>query len=190
MDAFVDLLPLPLSVLRERVEQEVQENPVLEVELPTATDETEDETADVVVDQSDDGEYGVRSSDHSLLTLFISKRYTELYQDPATEPRLREYLGRKLQSARRLQEALERRRATLQRVAEAIFRQQRAFLERGPDHLMPLRTEGVAGEVGTDVLTVIRAVQGKHVRTRHGIFALDRFVLDRFAMRRPGPSDN
>ena len=181
----MNLLQLPIAALRERIEQELQENPVLEMQLAAFADKTDDEAADVVVDRSDAGEYGLRLSDHSLLALFISQRYTELYQDSATEPRAREYLGRKLQSARRLLEALERRHTTLQKVAEAIFRRQRAFLEHGPDHLVPLRTEQVAGEVGTDALTVTRALQGKQVRTRHGVFMLDRFVACR-----PKSSDN
>jgi RNA polymerase sigma-54 factor len=186
MDDSLDLLQLPLPSVRERVEQELQENPVLELRDPATTEAALDnETADIVMDRSDIGGYDLRLSDQPFSDLFISQRYTELEQAPAVDPRAKEYLGRKLRSARCLLEAVECRRRILRRVAEAVFRQQRAFLERGPSHIAPLDVEQVAAEVGVDALTILRAVQGKQVRTPHGVLNLDRFVL-----QPPTPSSN
>lgn len=186
MDDFSDILQLPMTAVRERIEQELQENPVLELRFSEDTDAApDDETADIIVDRSGAGRYDVRLSDHRLSDLFISQRYSEMCQDPALEPRAKEYLGRKLRRARRFLEAVERRREILKRVAEAIFRQQGAFFDHGPSHIAPLDVAQVAGEVGVDAIKVLRAIQGKQVRTRYGVFALDRFVL-----RQPTPSSN
>ena len=186
MEDFSDLLQLPMTAVRERIEQELQENPVLELRFPAATEVAPDnESADIVVDGSDAAGYDVRLSDQRLSDLFINPRYSEMCQDPALAPPTKEYLGKKLGRARRFLDAVERRREILQRVAEAVFRQQRAFLEHGPGHIAPLDVGQVAGEVGIDAVTVLRALQGKQVRTRHGVLALDCFVL-----RRPTPSSN
>jgi RNA polymerase sigma-54 factor len=186
MDDFSDLLEMSLTAVRERIEQELQENPVLEPSLPAATEAAPySEIADIVVERSGAGGYEVKLSELCFADLSISQRYTELCQDPALEARAKEYLSKKLQRARRFLEAVERRRETLQSIADAVFRQQRAFLEHGPGHIAPLDVERVAGEAGIDARTVLRALLGKQVLTRHGVLALERFVW-----RRPMPSSN
>jgi sugar lactone lactonase YvrE len=67
MDQFLEILQLPITVLRERVQQELQENPVLDLQSSHADDETTyEETADVVVDRTAAGEYEARLLDDSL----------------------------------------------------------------------------------------------------------------------------
>jgi RNA polymerase sigma-54 factor len=186
MDDFSNILQLPMTAVRERIEQELQENPVLELRCSEDTDAApDDETADIIVDRSGAGRYDVRLPDHRFSDLFISQRYPEMCQDPALEPRAKEYLGRQLRRAQCFLEAVEQRREILKKVAEAIFRQQDDFFDHGPSHIAPLYVEQVAGEVGVDALKVRRTIQGKQVRTRYGVFALDRFVL-----RQPPPSIN
>jgi len=186
MDDFSDLLQLPMTAVRERIEQELEENPVLEQRFPAATEVAPDsDGADIVVDGSDAGEYDVRLSDQLLSDVFINPRCMELGQDPALKPSTKEYLGKKLDRARRFLEAVERRREILQRVAEAIFRRQCAFLEHGAGHIVPLYLDQVVGEAGIDALTVLRVLHGTQVRTRHGVLALECFVL-----RQTRPSSN
>lgn len=186
MDDFADLLQLPMTAVRERIEQELEENPVLELRFPAATEIAPDnESVDIVVDGSDAGAYDVRLSDQLLSDLLIDPRCMKLGRDPALRLSARENLGKKLDRARRFLEAVERRREILQRVAEAIFRRQSAFLEHGPGHIAPLYVDQVVGEAGIDALTVLRALQGVQVRTRHGVLALDCFLC-----RQTRPSNN
>src|SRR5690349_19048483 len=105
MDDFSDILQLPMTAVRERIEQELQENPVLELRFSDDSDAApDDETADLIVDRSGAGGYDVRLSGHRFSDLFVSQRYAEMGQDPALEPRAKEYLGRKLRRARRFLE--------------------------------------------------------------------------------------
>jgi len=178
MDQFLDLLDLPTAALRERIEQELSQNPV----LLEKTFRVSIGTIDVFVNRvnrSDAGEYDLRLSDHGLSGLCISQSCLDMYQDPGADLATKCYLEQKINQARRLLEKLEERQKILQRVGEAIFQQQRAFLEHGPSHLVPLSVEQVAGEIGFEVLTVLRAVQGKQVRTPHGVFPLGLFMCDR-----------
>ena len=96
-------------------------------------------------------------------------------QEKGADPKTKEYLKRKIQSAQWLQESIEQRRNTLEKVTKAIIQHQRAFLEKGPEHIEPLKMQQIADQVGVHVTTVSRAVDDKWVQTPRGIFPLKRF---------------
>jgi RNA polymerase sigma-54 factor len=60
-------------------------------------------------------------------------------------------------------------------VIRAILRHQRAFLDKGPAFLEPLKMQRIADEAGVHVTTVSRAVEDKWLQTPHGIFPLRSF---------------
>jgi RNA polymerase sigma-54 factor len=130
---------------------------------------------DIAVDRSEAGEYEVKLLDDWTPNIYISRRYIELYRDKAADPKAKEFLKRKIQSAQWLIEAIEQRRNTLAKVTRAIIKHQRSFLERGPEHIEPLKMQQIADLVGVHVTTVSRAVDDKWVQTPRGIFPLKRF---------------
>jgi RNA polymerase sigma-54 factor len=130
---------------------------------------------DIVVERNDAGGYDVRLLDDWLPNIYISRRCIELYREKSTDPKTREYLKRKIQAAQWLQESIEQRRSTLEKVTRAIIQHQRDFLEKGPDHIQPLKMQQIADDVGVHVTTVSRAVDDKWVQTPRGIFSLKRF---------------
>jgi DNA-directed RNA polymerase specialized sigma54-like protein len=182
--------------LRERIEQELQENPVLELEASDApfgpvagplailplpieapSNRMGEELSDIIVEWLPEGELEVRVPDETLTHLVIDRRYFQMHEDPATAPPTREYLGRMIQRVQRLLEAVERRRAILTQVGVAIFRQQQAFLERGPGHIHPVSAEQVGHQIGAPTTTVWGAVKNKQVRTPDGVMSLDCFLV-------------
>jgi RNA polymerase sigma-54 factor len=130
---------------------------------------------DVAVDRNEDGSYSIKLLDDWLPSVYISKRYVELYKDRGSDPKMRQYLKEKIQKAQWLQESIEQRRNTLEKVTRAIIEHQRAFLEKGPEHIQPLKMQQIADKVGVHVTTVSRAVDDKWVQTPRGIFPLKRF---------------
>ncbi len=60
-------------------------------------------------------------------------------------------------------------------MTKAIIKHQRDFLDRGPEHIEPLKMQQIADQVGVHVTTVSRAVDDKWVQTPRGIFPLKRF---------------
>ena len=88
---------------------------------------------------------------------------------------MRSYLRGKLDRARWLIDAMEQRERTLMRIATRTFEHQRAFLEQGPGHLVPLRMSDLADELEMHVSTVSRAVAGKYAQTPWGILPLRHF---------------
>jgi RNA polymerase sigma-54 factor len=130
---------------------------------------------DIIVDRKDDGEYDLKLVDDWTPNIYISRRYLEMYRDKGSDPKAREFLKRKFQSAQWLIDAIEQRRSTLTKVTRAIIQHQRAFLDRGPEHIEPLKMQQIADQVGVHVTTVSRAVDDKWVQTPRGIFPLKRF---------------
>ena len=98
-----------------------------------------------------------------------------MLKNKQADPAAREFLHKKIQSARWLIESIEQRRNTLLKVAKAIIAHQRDFLDKGPEAIQPLKMQQIADQVGVHVTTVSRAVDDKWVQTPRGIFALKRF---------------
>jgi RNA polymerase sigma-54 factor len=130
---------------------------------------------DIVVERTEEGEYTVRLLDDWMPNIYISRKVIDLYRDKRTNPKDKEYLKRKIQSAQWLMDSIEQRRSTLEKVTRAIIQHQKAFLDRGPEHIEPLKMQQIADQVKVHVTTVSRAVDDKWVQTPRGIFPLKRF---------------
>lgn len=130
---------------------------------------------DIAVERTEDGDYSVRLLDDWTPSIYISRRYMDLYRDKSADPKAKEYLKRKIQAAQWLMESIEQRRSTLEKVTKAIIHHQKAFLDRGPEYIEPLKMQQIADQVGVHVTTVSRAVDDKWVQTPRGIFPLKRF---------------
>ena len=87
----------------------------------------------------------------------------------------RQYVERKLNSARWLIQAIEKRRRTMIRVMEAIVEYQKEFFAKGTSFLKPLIMEQIADHVGMNVATISRVANDKYVQTPHGVFEIKYF---------------
>jgi RNA polymerase sigma-54 factor len=130
---------------------------------------------DIIVTWTDEGDFDIRLTDDWTPNVRVSKRYVELAKDKSYDPKTREFLQQKFRSAHWLIDAIEQRRNTLIKVTRAIINHQRAFLDKGPEHIQPLKMEDIAKLVGVHVTTVSRAVDDKWVETPRGVFPLKRF---------------
>lgn len=129
---------------------------------------------DVIVERGDDGQYQVRLTSEHIPSLRISRFHQQLLRGD-TDRETREYIQKKIQSARWLIDSIEQRQNTLRKVAQAIVDHQSSFLEHGPQHIEPLKMQQIADRVGVHVTTVSRAVDDKWIQTPRGIFPLKRF---------------
>ena len=103
--------------------------------------------------------------------LRINESYKRLLKDKrAVGKETRDYIRQRLESARWLINSIYQRRSTIQRVVESILNHQRAFFEKGREHLRPMILKDVAEDVGLDISTVSRVTNGKYVQTDFGVF--------------------
>ncbi|MBI3269198.1 MAG: RNA polymerase factor sigma-54 [Planctomycetes bacterium] len=122
-----------------------------------------------------DGEYVVRTKETYLPRLCISPYCHRILADRGANPKVKEFVRRKIEAAKRLIGSIEQRQHTLWRISDRIVQIQRPFFEHGISHLKPLRMQEVADELGIHVSTVSRAISEKYVQSPRGIFALKYF---------------
>jgi RNA polymerase sigma-54 factor len=128
---------------------------------------------DVVVEWRD-GRYEIILEDSFFPRIRVSPQYKELLSN-SEDPRVKDYVRKKLESAKWLVDAIQQRQNTLYRVCEEVFRVQRDYLDYGESHLRPLKMQEIADRVGIHVSTVSRAIADKWVQTPRGIVPLKYF---------------
>ena len=138
------------------------------------TEQTHYISPDVIVEWVD-GEYVVRLEDTYFPTLRISPRYLKMLRDHGQDPKVREHIKKKIESARWLIDSIEQRQNTLFKVVSAIVARQRDFLDFGITHLKPLKMQEIADELGIHVSTVSRALAEKYMQCHRGILPLKFF---------------
>jgi RNA polymerase sigma-54 factor len=129
---------------------------------------------DVVVEEID-GRFEIRIEKGGVPDLSISAVYRNLLKESRPDPKVYEYLRRKIESAKWFIDAIQQRQSTLQRISSTIVRKQEDFLRQGVQHLRPMKMQDVAEEVGVHISTVSRAISGKYIQTPQGIFEMKRF---------------
>jgi len=129
---------------------------------------------DVLIDEIE-GRYEVRLNKTRVPTLTLSPQYREYLKLAKKGEGDRDWVRKRLESARWFIDAVQQRQSTLQKIADRIFAHQKDFLDQGVRGLHPLRMQQVADEVHVHISTVSRAVSGKYAQTPRGTFPLKYF---------------
>lgn len=172
LPAVAKAMGLGVDALRELVTRlsELSPRPAAELEREAAPPVV----PDVLVRPGPQG-FEIALDDSRASTVTLDESVRELARDRELDRKLRAELRHQVERARWVVDAVEQRRATLLRVATAVFDHQRAYLERGPGHLVPLKMTDLAAQIGLHVSTISRAVAGKYVETPWGIEPLRHF---------------
>ena len=141
-------------------------------------------SADVIVEESEDGGFTVRLADTHLPNLRISNYYVQLAKDPSSNEKTKQFLQNSIRSAQWVIDAIEQRRNTLLKVSRSIVKFQRDFFEKGFLYLRPLPMSKVAQDVGVHLATVSRAASGKYLQCSYGIIASSKIFQRRHRRHR------
>jgi len=134
---------------------------------------------DVIIEKVE-GHFTITLNDWNIPRLRINESYKRLLKDKKNvEKETRDYIRQRLESARWLINSIYQRRSTIQRVMESILNHQRAFFEKGKEHLRPMILKDVAEDVHLDISTVSRVTNGKYVQTDFGVYELKFFFSER-----------
>ncbi len=130
---------------------------------------------DLIVEKID-GEYLVFANDTSLPRLRLSRAYREVAREKGKfTGENKDFISSKLNSANWMIQAIEQRRQTMLKVMSFIVDRQRAFFEKGVQHLRPLTLREVAEHIEMHESTVSRVTNDKYVQTPRGVFSLKFF---------------
>ena len=131
-------------------------------------------TPDIQVEKDESGKWVVSLIEEFIPQLRISQRYLRMLEGNPDQ-KTKEFIKRKIESAKWLIDSIEQRYNTLKRVAQEIVNRQSEFLEQGPEYIVPLKMQDIADVVHVHVTTVSRAVDDKYIVTPRGIYPLKRF---------------
>ncbi|NUM35892.1 MAG: RNA polymerase factor sigma-54 [Candidatus Brocadiae bacterium] len=136
---------------------------------------------DVVVELIE-GEYVIRMEDDYLPQLRISPYYIRMLESQKengnaieNDPKAKDFIKKKIESANWVIDAIKQRQTTLYRVVSESIKHQKDFLDHGVNSLKPLKMQEVADSLKIHVSTVSRAIAEKYIQTPRGIFPIKFF---------------
>ncbi|MGE5797036.1 MAG: RNA polymerase factor sigma-54, partial [Ignavibacteria bacterium] len=140
-------------------------------------------TPDFIVEKVDDN-FVITLNDRTLPSVTINKSYLEMFdstrkkrkspKDKSTYKFLRE----KFESAKWFIACIQQRRETLMKIMQAIVIKQHEFFDKGAKYLRPMIYKDIAEEIGMDISTISRVVNGKYVQSPQGIHELKYFFSE------------
>ncbi|MFC2150215.1 RNA polymerase factor sigma-54 [Calditrichota bacterium] len=143
-------------------------------------DERQNHVIPDLVVQKVGGEYVVVLNDGDIPNFKLNQAYREMYSHKrGGDKAVKDYLSRKLESARWFINAIHQRRMTMIRTMRAIVDKQIDFFERGAQFLKPMILADIAQEISMDISTISRVTNGKYVQTDWGVFELKYFFTEK-----------
>jgi RNA polymerase sigma-54 factor len=134
---------------------------------------------DFIVEKVEE-EFVVTLNDWNVPPLRISKTYKQLlHSKNNTDKETKQYIRKKIESAKWFISSIYQRKITMLNVMQAIVEKQYDFFAKGPSHIRPLIMREIADVISMDISTVSRVANGKYVQTDFGIFELKYFFTER-----------
>ncbi|MBM3325126.1 MAG: RNA polymerase factor sigma-54, partial [Calditrichaeota bacterium] len=133
---------------------------------------------DLIVTRMGD-EFAIYLNDGNIPNFYINTAYKDMYLKGETDKQAREFLTRKLESARWFINAIHQRRTTIVRTMRAIVKRQEEFFRKGKEFLKPMILQDIAEDINMDISTISRVTSGKYVQTDWGVFELKFFFSER-----------
>ncbi len=142
-------------------------------------------TADFYIEKTSDGkDFSITLNERGVPALRVNSAYKDLIRKQAPEhgtsltPEAKDFIKKKFDAAKFFIMAIYQRRDTMMRVMHSIVKQQRPFFEQGEKFLKPLIYKTVAEDIGMDISTICRVVNGKYCQSDFGVFELRYFFSE------------
>jgi len=132
------------------------------------------------------GHYEVQLIDEGLPQLRVNGFYRRLYRSGKLTSKDKEFIEKKVNSAKWLIKSILQRQETILKVARSIVRFQQDFLDHGIKHLRPLVLRTVAEDIEMHESTVSRVTNRKYAQTPQGVLELKYFFNSGISTREGG----
>ena len=123
---------------------------------------------DVCIEQKS-GNWVIILNDSSLPITRMSQHYLDIYKNNKDDKKIKEFLTKKIESARWFIEALNERENTIKKVVSAIIHFQMDYLESSGSDLKPMVLKDIANKIDMDISTVSRVTNSKYVQFPWGV---------------------
>lgn len=142
-------------------------------------------TADFYIEKTPDGkDFAITLNERGVPALRVNSAYKDLVRKQSPEhgralnAEAKDFIKKKFEAAKFFIMAIYQRRETMMRVMQSIISHQRVFFENGEKFLKPLIYKTIAEDIGMDISTICRVVNGKYCQTDFGVFELKYFFSE------------
>ena len=144
-------------------------NPHLSDSLPVLPHNYVEEEVEIIESKE---KLKVKINNGHLPSLKISPYYKKMLLDPNLTKDAKDYIKSKINGGVFLINSLMQRQSTIEKITNAIAKEQEVFFREGLNHLKPLTMSQIADASGVHETTVSRAVAGKYLKCKYGLFPL------------------
>jgi RNA polymerase sigma-54 factor len=134
-------------------------------------------TADITIKEEGD-EFIIFVNEDPLPPLRLNPRYIKLLEDETLSDETKEFINKKILSAKWLLKNLTERNETLVRIAHVIVKKQKTYLQEPHGKLTPMTMMEIAEELSLHESTIARAVSNKYINTPRGLKLLRSFFTN------------
>ncbi len=170
-----------LNIARDELQEAIDE--ILKLNPKPGANRFDNQSNYIVPDfivEKVDGEFIVSLNDWNIPPLRISRTYKNmLLNSSKTGKDAKQYIRKKIESAKWFINSIQQRRVTMQKTMEAIIEKQHDFFEKGPNYIKPMIMRDVADIINMDNSTISRVSNGKYVQTDYGVFELKYFFTEK-----------
>ena len=142
-------------------------------------------TPDFYIEKTPNGkDFTITLNERGIPTLRVNASYKELAKKNGSNgakplpTEARDFINKKFEAAKFFLQAIYQRRETLLRVMTAIVHRQHDFFVSGEKYLKPMIYKTIAEEIGMDISTICRVVNGKYCQCDYGVFELKYFFSE------------
>ena len=162
-------MQITMTELHQIISEIKNLNPHLSDSLPILPHNYVEEEVEILESK---GKLKVKINNGHLPSLKISAYYKKMLQDPNLTKDAKDYIKSKINGGVFLINSLMQRQSTIEKITNAIAKEQDAFFKEGLNHLKPLTMSQIADMSGVHETTVSRAVAGKYLKCKYGMFPL------------------
>lgn len=163
-------MQITMTELHQIISEIKNLNPHLSDNLPVLPHNYVEE--EVEITENKHGNLKVKINNGHLPSLKISPYYKKMLKDPNLTKDAKDYIKSKINGGVFLINSLMQRQSTIEKITNAICKEQEVFFKEGLNFLKPLTMSQIADASGVHETTVSRAVAGKYLKCKYGLFPL------------------
>ncbi len=163
-------MQLTMTELHQIISEIKNLNPHLSDNLPILPHNYIEEEVEII--ENFNGQLKVKINNGRLPSLKISPYYKKMLEDPNLNKEAKDYIKSKINGGIFLINSLIQRQSTIEKISNAICKEQESFFKQGLNFLKPLTMSQIAEASSVHETTVSRAVSGKYLKCKFGLFPL------------------
>ncbi len=177
----IPLIMKSLKISEPMIAKALQE--IAKLELNPISSFTSETTQTIIPDitiKEEEGEFVIFVNEDPLPPLKLNPRYLKLLESKTLLPETKDFIEKKIASAKWMLKNLTERNETLVKIAHVLVKKQKNFLKEKDGKLLPMTMLEIASELQLHESTITRAVLNKYINTPKGLLSLRSFFTHGF----------